>query len=222
MTSQAERIRRRKLRNGIRAGQGVPTMRGPRTADGTLSEARGAVKREPEGPAPTIAARIRDLGIKPDEANSPEAGTGHGLLKIAGIITDDGYRLAGRYVALRQAWGGMYPGPKEAASARLPYIPPERTAPPVKDAVTGTWESDEDRIERIRKHWFAVVFALAAYPHFTNALNDAAVRGHDLRRDRRSENAVKALRIIAPLFGLEPGDVAPPSKRPLDVAAASR
>jgi hypothetical protein len=195
MSSRDEKKRSCRISNAIRRAQGVPTRSG-----------RGLAGRQPpEGPAPAMSWRIRELVLTPEQAATAEAGTGHGLLRLAGILSADGCRIAERYALLRRAWQNTFAGrPKEAAAVRLPYITPAGIS---GEPARASAETPEERERRIHTRWNAVSAEFKFRPYLAAALNDATIRGLDLRHSPRAELAVRAIEIIAPLFGADPADV---------------
>jgi hypothetical protein len=187
--------RRHRLSTALRRAQGVPTRAGRRLAG----------RQPPEGPSPSTTWRVRELGLTPEQAATAEGGTGHGLLRLAGILSADGCRIAERYALLRRAWQATFAGrPKEAAAVRLPCVTPAGSIP---EPARASAETPEDRERRIHTRWNAVAAEFKFRPYLAAALNDAAIRGLDLRHSPRAELAVRAIETIAPLFGADPADV---------------
>lgn len=209
------------------------TKPGIRKDDGRLSEARGARPRESKRPPPIVEARVRDLGLPEHEAARQEAGCGHGVLLLAGIISQDGYHLAERYRRLRHAYrvatlrpqtrdvGGeavTFRGPREAASAALPAVPDEyqagrqqqRNGGEVGSARTDVVETREEREERVRHEWVLVEAALAPRGAAARVLNDVVVSDVDIRGAERDVHwLMVALETLAGLWGVDPASVYP-------------
>jgi hypothetical protein len=205
MSSRAEKKRSRRISNAIRRGQGVSTRAGTRRPGGRLAGTADGLQRPPDGPAPATAWRVRELGLTPEQAQTEEAGTGHGLLRLAGILSADGCRIAERYALLRRAWQNTFAGrPREAVAVALPYITPVKCSP---EPVRASAETQEERERRIHARWDAITAEFKFRPYLAAALNDAAIRGLDLRHSPRAELAVRAIETIAPLFGADPAGV---------------
>lgn len=204
---------RRKLRKALN-GQSKP---GERTLSGQLSRAAG--NRDPQGPPPVVVARVAKLGVSPDDAATPYAGTGHGLLYLAGVLSHEGYQVAERYRRLRHAYQCVVNrGPAEPASAALPYAGEYRVgrqseaaegdgAPVPRSQLV---ETAEEREVRIRRNWEAVEAALTFRGPCLRVLNDVCVRDDDVRRNERDRRwMVLAVECLATLWGLEPRDMVP-------------
>lgn len=206
----------RRERARLRAGQAAPTKPGKRKGDGRLSEAADARPREPEPPPPIIAARQRHLGLSEADAGRQEAGTGHGLLLLAGIITREGYDVAERYRRLREAYVAMIRGPKQAASAALPVTgeyQPGRQEQRSNGIAYVALETADERDARLRHDWEAVDAAFAFRGPALRVLSDVAVRDEDVRGDEREIRwFIAGLEALAELWGYDPRSVAPRSR----------
>lgn len=205
----------RKLRNSAAAER----KKGKRTDSGRLSRAAGARQQEPKGPPPIVDARVRHLGVSQGDAETAYAGTGHGLLLLASVITHDGYQIAERYRRLRNAYQRVtFRGPKEATSAALPYCGEyqggRQSDGADGDRVPVAWseviETPEEREQRVRRDWEATEACLAFCGPALRVLNDVCIRDHDIRQDERDQRwFVLGVKKLAELWGQDPRDMVP-------------